>query len=190
MSGLRERKKALTRQALADAALRLFLDRGYDAVSVKEIAEAADVSVPTLFAHFPDGKESLVFDLDADREAELVAAVRDRAPGRTVLQGLRDAFLSRPRPADTEQMHAFMRLIRDTPVLADYFRRMWQRHEGAFARAIAEDVGRDPDDIALIALAHFVLGAVEVSRRSADPAGDLERIFDLLENGWGAALTR
>ncbi|WP_147264659.1 TetR/AcrR family transcriptional regulator, partial [Streptomyces sp. NBRC 110611] len=58
--GRRERKKAQTRKALADAALRLFLERGYDGVSVKDVAEAADVSVTTLFKHF-SGKEALVF---------------------------------------------------------------------------------------------------------------------------------
>src|SRR3954467_4440710 len=81
--GRRERKKAATRQALADAALELFLARGFDNVGVREIAEAADVSTATLFKHFPT-KESLVFDLDAEREAALVAAVRDREPGQPV----------------------------------------------------------------------------------------------------------
>ena len=65
--GRRERKKAATRQALADAALRLFLEHGYDQVTVRDIAEAADVSTTTLFKHFP-GKEALVFDEDADHE--------------------------------------------------------------------------------------------------------------------------
>ncbi|MGW4243206.1 TetR/AcrR family transcriptional regulator [Nocardia sp. NPDC004722] len=188
MSGLRERKKVQTRKALADAALRLFLERGYDAVSVKEVAEAADVSVPTLFAHFPDGKESLVFDMDADREAAVVAAVRDRAPGSTVLEGLRDAFLAFPRPPQSPEFRDFTRMIDETPALSSYFRRMWQRHEGALAQAIAEDIGREPDDVAVITLAHFVFGALDVARRGDDPAGDLTRIFDLLENGWGAIL--
>ncbi|MBS2532549.1 helix-turn-helix transcriptional regulator, partial [Catenulispora sp. NF23] len=75
--GRRERKKAAIRQSLADTARDLFLERGYDAVGVREIAEAADVSVATLFNHFPDGKEALVFDQDADREAALVAAVHN-----------------------------------------------------------------------------------------------------------------
>ncbi|MFE3189566.1 TetR/AcrR family transcriptional regulator [Nocardia sp. NPDC059240] len=188
MSGLRERKKVQTRKALADAALRLFLERGYDAVSVKEVAEAADVSVPTLFAHFPEGKESLVFDMDSDREAAVVAAVRDRAPGTTVLEGLRTAFLAFPRPVENGEMAQFRRLIDGTPTLASYFRKMWQRHEGALAGAIAADIGRSPDDVAVIALAHFVFGALEVARRGDDPEGDLTRVFELLENGWGTIL--
>lgn len=77
--GRRERKKAQTRQALADAALKLFLERGYDEVGVKEVADAADVSVTTLFKYFPS-KEALLFDQDDDIEAALVAAVHGRPP--------------------------------------------------------------------------------------------------------------
>lgn len=76
-TGRRERKKAQTRQSLADAALELFLGRGYDQVGVKDVADLADVSVTTLFKHFPV-KEALVFDQEDDLEAALVAAVRDR----------------------------------------------------------------------------------------------------------------
>jgi len=93
--GRRERKKAATRQALADAALNLFIERGYDAVTLHEIAEAADVSTTTLLKHFPS-KEALVFDKEADQEAGLVAAVRDRAPGVTVPQTL-CAYVKRVR---------------------------------------------------------------------------------------------
>lgn len=59
-TGRRERKKAQTRKALADAAVRLFAEHGYDGVTVAQIAEAADVSIATLFAHVPDGKEALI----------------------------------------------------------------------------------------------------------------------------------
>lgn len=81
--GRRERKKAATRQAIADAALRLFLERGYDDVGIREIAEAADVSTTTLFKHFPV-KEALVFDEDAENEARLLAAVRERPAGQSI----------------------------------------------------------------------------------------------------------
>jgi AcrR family transcriptional regulator len=75
--GRRERKKAATRQAITDAALCLFLERGYDDVSIREIADTADAAVTTLFKYFPV-KEALVFDEDADQEGRLLAAVRER----------------------------------------------------------------------------------------------------------------
>src|ERR1700742_3094631 len=91
--GRRERKNAQTRAALADAALRLFLEKGYDAVSVKEIADAVDVSVPTVFNHVPDGKEALMFDDGVERREGLLSAVRDRPAGQSVMSALRE-FMS------------------------------------------------------------------------------------------------
>jgi AcrR family transcriptional regulator len=90
--GRRERKKAQTRQALADAALELFLERGYDEVGVKDVADAADVSVTTLFKYFPS-KEALLFDQEDDIEAALVLAVRGRPPGHTIVDALREHML-------------------------------------------------------------------------------------------------
>lgn len=86
--GRRERKKARTRQAIADAALELFLERGFDQVTVKDVAEAADVSMSGLFKHFPT-KESLVFDQEDDIRAYIASAVRDRPEGTSALQALR-----------------------------------------------------------------------------------------------------
>lgn len=87
-SGLRERKKQRTRQAISDAALRLFLDRGFAGVSVADIADAAEVSKPTLFNYFPT-KEDLLFDRIADHLDELATTVRNRAADETPLGALR-----------------------------------------------------------------------------------------------------
>ncbi|MGW1894389.1 TetR/AcrR family transcriptional regulator [Streptomyces sp. NPDC002004] len=186
--GRRERKKAATRQALADAALTLFLERGYDAVGVREIAEAADVSVTTLFKHFPEGKEALVFDEDADREAALVAAVRERPAGQSVPQALCHLMgdaQSRRRRADP-RFDAFLRLIDSTPALREHSRRMWLRHEASLAAAIAGDAGLSADDPACRALAHFALEAVTLLRGCDDDQATLERVFALLDGGWTA----
>ncbi|MFE0459186.1 TetR/AcrR family transcriptional regulator [Kitasatospora sp. NPDC058965] len=184
--GRRERKKAATRQALADAALRLFLEHGYDSVGVREIADAADVSVTTLFKHFPDGKEALVFDQDADREAALVAAVRERPAGRSVPQALHALLQDeRSRRIRTDpRFPDFLHLIDATPALREYARRMWLRHEGALAAAIAADAGLPGPDAGCRALAHFALEAVSLVHGDRDPEAALARIFDLLDHGW------
>ncbi|MGK5630057.1 TetR/AcrR family transcriptional regulator [Streptomyces sp. URMC 123] len=187
-TGRRERKKARTRQALADAALRLFTERGFDNVGVREVAEAADVSLSTLFKHFPS-KEALVFDLDADLESALVAAVRDRAPGRSALRALRDHML-RTRTAVRVDDPTFA-LVESTPALRDYARRMWSRHEKALAAALAEAAGLAPEDPAVTALARFALEVPGIARASDDPARALREVFDLLERGWaGTPLAR
>jgi AcrR family transcriptional regulator len=185
-TGRRERKKAATRQALADAALELFLERGYDAVGVREIADTADLSVATLFKHFPDGKEALVFDQDADRETALVTAVRERPTGQSIPQALRQLLRDEgsrqvrtdPRLAD------FLRLIDTTPALREHFRRMWLRHENALAAVIAADTGLPEGDAGCQALAHFALEAVTLVRGRDDAESALDRIFALLDTGW------
>ena len=94
-TGRRERKKAETRQALVAAARRLFLERGYDEVTVAQIADEADTAVTTLFNHFPDGKEALVFGDTADeneRALSLAAAVRGTGSVPAALEALRRFF--------------------------------------------------------------------------------------------------
>ena len=88
MEGLRERKKRQTREAIAAAAMALFHARGFDEVTVAEVARAADVSEKTVFNYFPT-KEDLVFFRADDRLAERVEAIRNRAARRAALAHLR-----------------------------------------------------------------------------------------------------
>ncbi|MFK8909666.1 TetR/AcrR family transcriptional regulator [Streptomyces sp. YS-3] len=184
-TGRRERKKAATRQALADAALTLFLKRGYEQVSVRDIAEAADVSTTTLFKHF-SGKEALVFDQDAGQEAALVAAVRERPQGQSIPAALREHILhARIRSNSADPRFAqFAELVEATPALSDYRHRMWMRHQTALAGAIAADIGSPPDDVTCAALARFALEAAGLARDRDDPEAALAHAFDLLEHGW------
>jgi AcrR family transcriptional regulator len=202
--GRRERKKAATRQGIADAALALFLERGYDQVSIREIADAADVSTTTLFKHFPAGKEALVFDEDEAIEAKLVASVRDRAPSTSIPAALRALTLERLEIATEHKGFVeYSRLVESTPALREYWHRMWMRHEHALAAAIATDTGAEPDDAACLALAHFALETASLARAgtastsNTSKASDKERrkivvekAFALLENGWDAASER
>ena len=92
MPGLRERKKEQTRQQISAAARRLFLERGYDAVTVAQVAEAADVSEATVFNYFRT-KEDLFFSGLESFECALLEAVRQRGPGESALAAFR-RFLS------------------------------------------------------------------------------------------------
>ncbi|MBB5850721.1 TetR/AcrR family transcriptional regulator [Amycolatopsis umgeniensis] len=182
--GRRERKKAATRQALADAALELFLKRGYDQVSIRDIAEAADVSTTTLFKHFT-GKEALVFDESQDREERLIAAVRERATGQSIVEALREYVLATWLPlTEHPQYPEFTALVNGTPALQEYGERMWTRHAAALGAAIADDTGADHDDVACHALARFVLDIPALTRGKKNPKKAVEEIFDLLAHGW------
>ncbi|MGW1057685.1 TetR/AcrR family transcriptional regulator [Micromonospora rubida] len=183
-TGRRERKKAATRQAIADAALQLFLERGYDQVSIRDIAEAADVSTTTLFKHFT-GKEALVFDQEQDRESDLIAAVRNRAAGQSLLDALRQHILSTWLPIATHPQRAqFTDLVDSTPALRGYAERMWTRHTDSLSAAIADELGVEHDNLSCAALARFVLEIPALTRRREDRQAAVETIFDILTHGW------
>ncbi|HEY4023603.1 MAG TPA: TetR family transcriptional regulator [Pseudonocardiaceae bacterium] len=185
--GRRERKKAQTRNALADAAMRLFTERGYDEVTVIEVAEAADVSVTTLFKHFPGGKESLVFDQDSSQQEALVAAVRERDAEQSILDALRAHLKSLHdySPVERELLQQLMGLVRRSPALRDYADRMWLRYEQALAEVIADEVGAGSRDVKVQALARYAVDAHTLAEREDDPQQAIDAIFDLLTEGWG-----
>lgn len=140
--GLRERKKRLTYRAISDAAIALFLERGFDAVSVAEVAAAADVSKPTLFRYFP-AKEDLALHRFADHEDEAARVVTARPAGVTPLEALRRHFLdglSRRDPAtglnDESGVLAFHRLLYGTPSLVARLHAYRGRAEHALAQAL------------------------------------------------------
>ncbi|WP_066948131.1 TetR/AcrR family transcriptional regulator [Microtetraspora fusca] len=180
----RERKKAATRQAIADAALELFLERGYDQVSIRDIAEAADVSTTTVFKHFT-GKEALVFDQDEERETELVAAVRQRPAGQSIPEALRRHVLDTWLPIEAHPQRAgFTQLVDSTPELRAYAEHMWTRHTDALAAAIADELGVGHDDLACTTLARYVLEIPALARGRQDRRAAVETIFDILARGW------
>ncbi|QFU91274.1 TetR/AcrR family transcriptional regulator [Amycolatopsis sp. YIM 10] len=182
----RERKKAATRQALADAALRLFLERGYDKVTVAQIAEAADTAVTTLFAHYPGGKEALVLGDGEERAAALTAAVRERAEGVSILRALHD-FLARRGPFDPDPDPAYRsrtELVVATPALRAYARKLWTGSESTLAAVIAEESGRDPGDLSVRVLARYVLEIPDLASLEPDPRAALRTAFAHLERGW------
>jgi AcrR family transcriptional regulator len=91
--GLRELKKARTRRAIADAAARLFAERGYEQVAVSDVARAAEVSEQTIYNYFQT-KEQLVTDLDRDFQEELDRLIRTRAPGISPAAAIRELVLN------------------------------------------------------------------------------------------------
>lgn len=185
--GRRERKKARTRQSISDAALELFLEHGYEEVTLREVAEAADIAASTLFTHFPT-KEALVFDLDRNIESGLVTAISERNPGVTVLAALQEHMENHHLHGPAGEDNRVRRLIDETPALSSYARSMWQRHEGALASAIAEAEGFPEDDYRAAALARFALAVPDLAERQPKPAEALRGLFHLVAEGWNAVV--
>jgi AcrR family transcriptional regulator len=181
----RERKKAATRAHIADTALALFLERGYENVTVRDVAAAADVSPTTLLNHFP-AKEALVVDLGDEITAELTAAVTERAPGVGVLDALHGyarARVERATAAADPDAARFLALVFGNADLSAYWHRTWMGHEAALTAALREQAGAAPDSPYPAVTSHFVLEAISFAIRSPAPAEALTAAFDILANG-------
>lgn len=159
--GLRERKKQRTRQLILEAASRLFADRGFDAVTVAEVARAADVSEVTVFNYFP-AKEDLVFAGLQFFEESLIDAVRRRrsgesavtAFGRLLLDGLGRLATAEAAAAITQGAT----LIGGSSALQIREREVVARYTQALARLLAEETGRDAGDVEAQAVASALMG--------------------------------
>ncbi|MEV7787796.1 TetR family transcriptional regulator [Streptomyces sp. NPDC088106] len=145
-AGLRARKKQRTHGAIADAAISLFLERGFDRVSVNDIAAAAEISKPTLFRYFPT-KEDLVLHRFTDHQGEAAHVVRDRDSGVEPVAALHRHFragLDRHDPVtglnDHPEVVAFHRLVFSTPSLAGRLARYRLEDEEALADALGEGI--------------------------------------------------
>jgi len=181
--GRRERKKAATRAAILDAAMTLFLERGFDGVSVREIAEKADVSPKTVFTHFPQ-KEALVFSDEDERHERLVAAVSGRAPGTTISDALKAHFLAEIAAMRSGPQRRILALMEETPALVEYAEKMWFRHESALAAAIAKELGYAEPTDEIRFYVRFALQIQLSAIHEADPEPIIDAGFRLLDEGW------
>jgi AcrR family transcriptional regulator len=202
--GLRERKKARTRQQIADTARRLFLERGFEAVTVAEVAREADVAQKTVFNYFP-AKEDLFYGRLEAFEEELLAAIRERKPGQSVVGAFRD-FVTKQRGvlqlADddeaTKRLRALNRVITESPALLAREREIFDRYTSALAELLAEETKARAGAIeprvvasALIDVHRLLIGYVRKRTLAGDPARDVargvraqaKRAFGLLERG-------
>ncbi|WP_446750634.1 TetR/AcrR family transcriptional regulator [Streptomyces sp. WZ-12] len=199
---LRERKKRLTRQRISAVATELFLTRGFDDVTVAEVARAAEVSTMTVFNYFPR-KEDLFLDRIPEAVELAVRGVRERGADETPLAALRRLALElfaqgHPLGGPKEGFQYFWRTVLDSPALRARAREAVEEVEGALAGALAEAAGGDParpDRDARLAAALIVAGwrTVFVDAAARQLAGDpadavavdheavIRHTFDVLE---------
>jgi AcrR family transcriptional regulator len=146
---LRARKKAETRRALQQQALRMFLSKGYEATTVEEIAAAAGVSHMTFFRYFPRKEDVVLAD---EYDALIFELIATRPAGEPAMEKIRHALkegLSRVYAADRDALLVRTRLILSTPALRA---RLWEQQaatERLIARALSGHPGQDRDDLRL-----------------------------------------
>ena len=206
--GLRERKKAQTRQLIADTAWRLFADRGFERVTVAEVAREAQVAVATVFNYFPTKEDLFFFRLEAFG-ADLVEAVAGRPAGEPALAAFRrqllgaGGLLAQVGAGDDqalERLRTMNRVIAASPALQAREQQAFAHTAAALADRLAADTGAAPGDLdaqvaanALVgvqrALVDYTRRRVLADKRPAGLAADVralaERAFALLEDGLG-----
>jgi AcrR family transcriptional regulator len=201
--GLRERRKAQTRQRIADTALRLFAEHGFDRVTVAEVAREAEVSEATLFNYFST-KEDLVYSRMGAYETRLIDAIRNRDLATSALAALTELLL-RPQPdrlgpQDSERLAAMARMVTESPALLARERQVFSEATAELAAVLAEQTQADAGDItpwvvanALMGVHHAVLDAVRRRALAGQPNPGLardvraqaQRALALLEHGLG-----
>jgi AcrR family transcriptional regulator len=169
-TGLRERKKQQTRELIAETARRLFTERGFERVSVAEIAREADVSEKTVFNYFAT-KEDLVYWRLESFEDELLSTVRDRAAGESVVDAF-GRFVRQPRGmlgqydrAARERLAALTRMIVDSLSLLAREHQILEGYTASLAALIAEETEAEPDAVEPWVAANALMG---VHRRLID----------------------
>jgi AcrR family transcriptional regulator len=201
--GLRERKKQRTREAILETALRLFTERGFDAVSVAEIADAVEVSVRTVYNYFPT-KEHLVFDRMEAFEIALLAAIRDRAPAESVLEAFRRFVLTSSVRLEAKEASEVVataaRMITASPALQAHEREVLTRYTHSLAALLAEETGASADEVEPWIVANSLMGVhralLDDARRRAlagrrgrrlasEVRRTAERALALLDSGLG-----
>jgi AcrR family transcriptional regulator len=180
--GLRERKKARTRSAIQEQAMRLFREQGYGATTVEQIAEAAEISPSTFFRYFPAKEDVVMYDAF---DPVVIEAFRAQPPVLGPVRALRKAMQSVFSQFPAEDMAVQVErdlLIRSTPELRARMLDEFGRSIGLMAEVVADRIGRRPDDPTIRALAGAVVG-IGIAAWSTEGGGGLPDMLGLLDEG-------
>lgn len=177
--GLRERKKARTRATIREHALRLFREQGYEATTVDQIAEAAEVSPSTFFRYFPT-KEDVVLQDDLDVLA--ISALESLPPGVAPVTAFRIAAkqaLESLSEEDLARVQETAALSLSVPEVRARALDEFGRTITAIAEATARRTGRDPDDFAVRNVAGAVIGVIMAATMPWTESGNLSQDSDM-----------
>jgi AcrR family transcriptional regulator len=179
-AGLRERKKARTRAEIQRQALRLFGERGYEATTVAQIADAAEVSESTFFRYFPTKEDVVLWD---EFDPLVFEAFKEQPPELSIVRALREAIREAMARASAEEragLRGRVDLLLGVPPLRAAFVDRIGGPMGLLAEAVAERAGVRPDDPAVRALAGAMVGVgLSVMFAAADdPDADIVSLID------------
>jgi AcrR family transcriptional regulator len=193
--GLREAKKLRTRQEIADQAMKLFAQRGFDAVTVAEVASAAGISEKTVYNYFPT-KEDLFFDEVPAREAALVSTITGRRKGESILAALRSLQVAECPRLSSPGFAIFARIIEESTALQAKELEVMARFVHVLTGTLQAELAIDERDARIAAglLVSIHRQLFRAARKQAlagkhGPSAtrrlraDLDRAYHLLEHG-------
>jgi AcrR family transcriptional regulator len=159
--GLRQRKRQQTRHRLTEAAMALFLERGFEATTLDDITAAADVSRRSFFHYFAS-KEDVVFAWQEESTASLIAAVAARPANESMLTAAENAILAMVRQLKPGEAIAIARLKRDNPALQARDQVKYEKLERALAEALGKRAGHQPEKLQARLVAMIATGAMRI----------------------------
>ena len=160
VAGLRERKRQQTRERLTRAAMALFLERGFEATTLDDIAAAADISRRSFFHYFAS-KEDVVFAWHEETTAALIAAVEARPAKESMLTAAENAISAMVRQLEPGEAIAMARLKRDNPALQARDQVKYEKLERALAVALEKRAGK-PEKLQARLVAMIATGAMRI----------------------------
>jgi AcrR family transcriptional regulator len=159
--GLRQRKRQQTRERLTQMAMALFLERGFEATTLDDIAAAADISRRSFFHYFAS-KEDVVFAWQEEITAALIAAVATRPANESMLTAAENAILAMVRQLKPGEAIAIARLKRDNPALQARDQVKYEKLERALAEALGKRAGHKPEKLDARLVAMIATGAMRI----------------------------
>lgn len=158
----RDQKRARTHERIQQEGLRLFLERGFDAVTLDDVAAAADVSRRSLFHYFPS-KEAIALGFKSALGPRIAAAVARRPDGEGLLEMAEHALSDMAEDWQSPQAKALARLVHDTPALRGGDHAKYEEIERLLAEALACRASRDPDDAQVRVVAATAAGVLRLA---------------------------
>ncbi len=185
-NGLRERKKARTREAIIDAALDLFERNGYDDTTIEEIAAAAEVSPRTFFRYF-DSKLELIMARTGSKNPDLGPLLAERPAGESLLDSLRELLRSQldAQMGDPLVLRE-MQVMLSTPSLRNMAREHFYEEEAGLAVMVAQRLGLPEDDLTSHVIAGMIASSLWATINCWIAEGaDVERLWPMLDETFG-----
>lgn len=188
-AGLRERKRLETRQRITQSGIGLFVEKGYEATTLDDIAAAAGISRRTFFYYFKS-KDDILLSLQSGMGDMIVAALREQPDSTPALIAVRNAVIEVCAPFSTEKMMAIDRLMRSNEGVQARKQASYVQHERTLFEALREKWPQPERETALRLVAMLSIGAIRLSTDALNREGGrrsltdiLTEIFDTLEAG-------